>query len=137
MSDTQLTIILASIPATLVALGTLLATIINGWKGDARGKKNEDQLEQTKEEMKEKVQEVHVLVNGRTSIQAEKIDMLEKQIAQLIEVAAERKEAAALLAQAAKQTAVEAGSAAQKPPVPVVVVNPPDKPVPTKTVKQP
>lgn len=124
MTDTQLTIVLAGIPPTLVALGTLVATIINGFKSAQRGEKVEQGLK-----------EVHGIVNSKSDKSDKKIEALETRVADLMALLAEKKETASLLAQA---SAIHTSPAAPEVPAPVevVVVNEPHDPVPTTTSKK-
>lgn len=124
MSDTQLTIILTAVPATLVALGTLVATILNGLKSAERSVK-----------VSEAVKEVHTIVNSKADASAKKIEVLQNQVTELLAVMAEKKETAALLAQAAASHApAEKVLSATPAPTPVVVMNTPKEPLPVEDV---
>lgn len=64
-------------------------------------------------------------VNSAATAAAAKIDALQRELEQLREMLADKKETAALLAQAAASTIKP-----DETPIPVIVTNEPDKPVP-------
>lgn len=131
MTDTQLTIIVAAIPATIAAISSLLNRGANA------------RTEATVSKMDTKVEVVAAHVNSKATADNAKIEALQKQNADLLVLLAEKKETAALLAQSAAIVAVVPTAvsgverAAPVEPVEVKIVNPPTEPVPTKTVKQP
>jgi len=98
MTDTQLTIIIASITPTLAALGAMTVSIINAIKGS-----------QQRAEQKKAIEQVHTIVNNHSTIQTNKIDDLQKQVEALVADRAEMKQVAALLAQKAHE---------EEPPIP-------------------
>lgn len=85
-------------------------------------------------EVKEEAKVITGHVNSAATAAAEKINGLEKQISDLTTALSERKETAALLAQAAATKQVAAVPQAAGP-TEVVVVNPPSDPVPTIIAK--
>lgn len=94
MTDTQLTIIVAAIVPTLAAIGAMVVSVVNAIKGNAQ-----------RQEATRRIEEVHAAVNGKSLAAETKIDALHKQVETLTAVAAQSREAAALLAQAATQVA--------------------------------
>lgn len=118
MTDIQLTVILSAIVPTLAALGAMIVSVINAVKGN-----------QQREDAKKAIAEVHSAVNGKSLAAENKIDALHKQIETLTAVAAQSRETAALLAQAAQVPRPDA-------PSEVVVVNPASDPVRTTQVKK-
>lgn len=118
MTDTQLTIILAAITPTLAALGALIVSVINAVRGN-----------QQRADQKRAIEDVHAAVNGKSVLAESKIDALRTQVEDLTAVAAQSRETAALLAQAAQQVATI--------PAEVVVVNAPTDPLPVTQIKKP
>lgn len=118
MTDQQLTIIVSGIAPTMAALGTLIAIIMSNFKSTKERK-----------EVKEAVKEVHTIVNNKADVAARKIEGLEKQVAELLARMAEKKETAALLAQAAARH-----TPSPTEPAPVVVMNTPKEPLPVEDV---
>lgn len=137
MTDNQLTIVIAGIAPTLAALGALVAIVINAFKSEAGRKEVKEAVLVGKQEVKEAVKEVHTIVNNKADVSAKKIDDLEKKVAELLAAMAEEKKTAALLAQSAATAAATHSAAAPTAPTEVLVINPPQDPVPTTTTKKP
>lgn len=128
MTDTQVTIILASIVPTLAAFGAMAVSVINAIKSNANGIKSDEIIK--------KAEQIHTLTNSNLSkvtaaleVANARIDGLQKLILSMTE--------AKTVADHVAERAAEKTPTITALPTEVVVVNAPSEPVPTKTVKTP
>lgn len=110
MTDTQLTIIVAAIPPTLIALGAFISSLLNRG-ANARTEKKVN-------EIAPKIEKVEAHVNSDATAKNAKIEAQEREIKNLTGLLAERKATAELLAQAAATTAAASAPAPTPAPAP-------------------
>lgn len=120
MTDTQLTIIIAAIPATIAATGALVATILGVIQGAGRERKAEEREEKASvktDSLIEKTVEIHTLTNSNLSKVTAALDAANVKIEGL----------QTMVANLLKDK--EAASKSNEP-TDVIVVNEPTSPVP-------
>lgn len=122
----------APLVLAIATLVTALAAAISSFLNRGANARTEKKAE----EIDKKVEVVAAHVNSAATEAKNMISALQKQVADLLALGAEKDKTAALLAQSAATTAATQAAVTPVPaPTEVVVVNEPHDPVPTTTAK--
>lgn len=144
MTDTQLTIIVSSIPTSIAAIGALIGVILSSIRGARRDHKADDK----QDVLMAKTDEIHTLTNSNLSALKAELVTANAQFELLRSTTNAQLEAFNVLVTSLKESKVVADSVAAKlaekvgtpvvsstDPTKVLVVNDKENPIPNKPIK--